>query len=105
MHSPYLLLMTPSVLYGACVRMSNKFSMSSHPGGPGRSTAVDVQQCDTAVSHYSTVLSFHPHSSQSILIKRSKAFGFGIVEITTTQDLSRLNFLILVYPWIDFLLD
>ena len=31
--------------------------------------------------------------------------GLGIVEITTTEDLSRLDSLILVHPWIDFLLD
>jgi hypothetical protein len=29
----------------------------------------------------------------------------GIVEISTTEDLSRLDSLILVHPWIDFLLD
>ena len=36
---------------------------------------------------------------------RAKTDGLGIVEITTTEDLSRLDSLILVHPWIDFLLD
>ena len=36
---------------------------------------------------------------------RAETDGLGIVEITTTEDLSRLDFLILVHPWIDFLLD
>ena len=37
MHLPYLLLMAPSVLYGAYARRSNKFPMRGHPGGPGGS--------------------------------------------------------------------
>ena len=36
---------------------------------------------------------------------RAKTDGLGIVEITTTVDLSRLDSLILVHPWVDFLLN
>ena len=36
-------------------------------------TAVDAQQYDVAISHYSTALSFNSPSPQGILIKRSKA--------------------------------
>ena len=36
---------------------------------------------------------------------RAKTDALGVVEITTTEDLSRLDSLILVHPWIDFLLD
>ncbi|KAF8128152.1 hypothetical protein EV363DRAFT_1170994 [Boletus edulis] len=36
---------------------------------------------------------------------RAKTDALGTVEITTTEDLSRLNSLVLVHPWIDFLLD
>ena len=36
---------------------------------------------------------------------RAKTDEVGIAEITTTEDLSRLDSLILVHPWIDFLPD
>ena len=36
---------------------------------------------------------------------RAKADALGVVEIRTTEDLSRLDSLILVHPWVDFLLD
>ena len=36
---------------------------------------------------------------------QAKTEALGIVEIRTTQDLSRLDSLTLVHPWIDFLLD
>ncbi|KAG9311265.1 hypothetical protein JVU11DRAFT_8351 [Chiua virens] len=38
-------------------------------------------------------------------IFRAKAIGLGAVEIKTTEDLTRLGSLVLVHPWIDFLLD
>ncbi|KAF8439913.1 hypothetical protein L210DRAFT_3760855 [Boletus edulis BED1] len=37
-------------------------------------TAADAQRYDEAISHYTFALSLDPHSAQSILIKRSKAF-------------------------------
>ena len=36
---------------------------------------------------------------------RAKTDALGIVDINTTEDLSRLDSLILVHPWIDFLLN
>ncbi|KAG6369069.1 hypothetical protein JVT61DRAFT_1870 [Boletus reticuloceps] len=48
--------------------------------------------CPTPMSGYPNVFQAH-------------ADGLGIVEITTTEDLSRLDSLYLVHPWIDFLLD
>jgi hypothetical protein len=36
---------------------------------------------------------------------RARTGALGIVEIRTTEDLSRLDSLTLVHPWIDFLLD
>ncbi|KAG8214862.1 hypothetical protein J3R82DRAFT_10029 [Butyriboletus roseoflavus] len=36
---------------------------------------------------------------------RARTDSLGIVEIRTTEDLSRLDSLILVHPWIDFLLN
>jgi hypothetical protein len=36
---------------------------------------------------------------------QAKADALGIVEITTTEDLSQLDSVYLIHPWIDFLLD
>ncbi|KAF8555002.1 hypothetical protein OG21DRAFT_1603126 [Imleria badia] len=36
---------------------------------------------------------------------RAMTDALGVIEIRTTEDLSRLDSLILVHPWIDFLLD
>ena len=36
---------------------------------------------------------------------RARSGALGVVEIWTSEDLSRLDSLTLVYPWIDFLLD
>ena len=43
--------------------------------------------------------------SRSGRVFRSKTNGLGIVEIQTLEDLSRLDSLYLIHPWIDFLLD
>ena len=43
--------------------------------------------------------------SPSGYIFRAKTEALGIVEIRTTEDLTRLDSLTLVHPWIDFLLD
>ncbi|KAF8123182.1 hypothetical protein EV363DRAFT_1587463 [Boletus edulis] len=43
--------------------------------------------------------------SASGRVFRAKTDALGTVEIRTTEDLSRLDPLTLVYPWIDFLLD
>ena len=43
--------------------------------------------------------------SRSERVFRSKTNGLGIVEIQTPEDLSRLDSLYLIHPWIDFLLD
>ena len=37
MHLPYLLLIAPNVLYGACIGKLSRFPMSGHPCGPGGS--------------------------------------------------------------------
>ena len=42
--------------------------------------------------------------STSGYVFRARTGALGIVEIKTTEDLSRLNSLTLVHPWIDFLL-
>ena len=49
-----------------------------------------------------------PVSATRSVLERAfptKMDGLGIVEITTMEDLSQLDSLILVHPWIDFLLD
>ena len=43
--------------------------------------------------------------SVSGCVLHAKMDGLGIVEITTTEDLSQLDFPILIHPWINFLLD
>ena len=43
--------------------------------------------------------------SGSAYVFRARTAALGIVEIRTTEDLSRLDSLTLVHPWIDFLLD
>ena len=48
MHLPYWLFMAPKVLYGAYhVRMSRRFPMSGHPGGPGPDKTANEVQCKT----------------------------------------------------------
>jgi hypothetical protein len=44
-------------------------------------------------------------SRMSERVFRAQTGALGIVEIKTEEDLSRLNSLYLVHPWIDFLLD
>ena len=44
-------------------------------------------------------------SSTSGRVFRARADALGVVEITTNEDLSQLDSLTLVHPWIDFLLD
>ena len=41
----------------------------------------------------------------SELVFRAQTTGLGIVNIRTEEDLSRLDSLYLIHPWIDFLLD
>jgi hypothetical protein len=43
--------------------------------------------------------------SRSERVFRAQTAALGIVEIRTTEDLSRLDSLYLIHPWIDFLLD
>ena len=38
-------------------------------------------------------------------VYRANTSTFGMVEITTSSDLSRMNFLYLVHPWLDSLLE
>lgn len=46
-----------------------------------------------------------PHRANSGRVYRVEAPAFGMVEIKTRQDLSRLQLLYLVHPWLDTLLD
>lgn len=44
-------------------------------------------------------------AGESRHVFRARAAALGIVEIRTTEELSQLDSLILVHPWIDYLLD
>jgi hypothetical protein len=45
------------------------------------------------------------HRSRPDRVYRANTRAFGIVEITTRHDLSRMKFLYLVHPWLDTLLE
>jgi hypothetical protein len=49
--------------------------------------------------------SFSPYRTRSGRIYRADTLAFGMVEIKTRYDLSRMNSLYLVHPWLDTLLE
>ena len=48
---------------------------------------------------------FSPYRSRSSRVYRADTVAFGMVEIKTRHELSRMKFLYLVHPWLDTLLD
>ena len=49
--------------------------------------------------------SFSPYRTRSGRVYRADTLAFGMVEIKTRNDLSRMNSLYLVHPWLDTLLE
>jgi hypothetical protein len=49
--------------------------------------------------------SFSPYRTRSGRVYRADTLAFGVVEIKTRCDLSRMNSLYLVHPWLDTLLE
>jgi hypothetical protein len=49
--------------------------------------------------------SFSPYRTRSGRVYRAETLAFGMVEIKTRYDLSRMNSLYLVHPWLDTLLE
>jgi hypothetical protein len=49
--------------------------------------------------------SFSPYRTRSGRVYRADTLAFGMVEIKTRHDLSRMNSLYLVHPWLDTLLE